>query len=389
MKNRVVNILLFTVVFLLLFQLFGGKKAETGPKEDIAISLPSKLVIGKEVALSVQNNSLFPLTIPNPCPKNPLQVEFYENGEWKMRDAETDAANCTEPAQWEILLGKSQKITFALWNVKLFGTEGLYRVTLKAALDGKDKVYTKEIQITHPGVFRRFWTEVFYRPIINTLVFLVSVLPYHSLGFGIILLTLIIKIILLGPNQKALKSQKAMQKIQPELEALKIKYKGDPQKLAQETMGIWQKYKVNPLNSCLPILIQFPILIALFYVVKDNLGMMNPEMLYAPLRSFDLATINSNFLGILDLAKINLIALPIVIGVLQFIQMRLALPSNKNKEQGAPEPSMALMNKMMQYAMPVMIAFFTASLPAAVGFYWGTSTLFGIGQQVIVNRMKD
>ncbi|MBN1258813.1 YidC/Oxa1 family membrane protein insertase [Candidatus Peregrinibacteria bacterium] len=387
MKNRIINILLFTVVFLLLFQLFGGKKEATGPREDIVLTLPSKMVIGNEVVLTAENNSPFPAAFLSSCPKNPLLVEFYENGEWQIKEAETDAAKCVGMESGELEPGKSQKISFAPWNAKLFDKTGVYRITFNTLLDGKEKTYSKEITITAPGVMRRFFREIFYRPIVNTLVFLVSVLPRNDLGFGIILLTIIIKVILLGPNQKALKSQKAIQKVQPELDALKIKYKNDPQALAQETMGIWKKYKVNPLNSCLPILLQFPILIALFYVVKDDLGMMSTEMFYAPLRNFDLSTINTNFLGILDLTKINFIVLPIIIGAMQFIQMRLALPKNKGEGQGKDQ--MALMNKMMQYAMPIMIAFFTASLPAAVGFYWGTSTLFGIGQQVVVNRMKD
>ena len=92
-------------------------------------------------------------------------------------------------------------------------------------------------------------------------------IPGHNLGWAIILLTLIIKLILLAPNQKALKAQKQMQKIQPQLDALKKKYANDQQKLAAETMEIWKKYKINPMSSCLPMLIQFPILIALFILL--------------------------------------------------------------------------------------------------------------------------
>ena len=210
---------------------------------------------------------------------------------------------------------------------------------------------------------------------------------------GIILLTLIIKIILLGPNHKALKAQKAMQKVQPQLDALKIKYKNDSQRLAQETMEIWKKYKVSPMSSCLPMLIQFPILIALFYVVKGGLDVINPALLYNTLKGVDLTTINPNFLGIIDLTTVSIIALPIIVGGMQFYQMRLTLGSKAQTKmpavkEGQPNP-MPMMNKMMQYFMPILIAVFVASLPAAVGFYWGTSTLFGIGQQLVVNRSND
>lgn len=177
-----------------------------------------------------------------------------------------------------------------------------------------------------------------------------------------------------------------MQRVQPELDALKQKYKNDPQRLAQETMAIWKKYKVSPLGSCLPMLIQFPILIALFYVVRDSLNVMDPALFYTPLKGFNLSEVNPIFLGLIDLTKINVIVLPIIVGGLQFIQIRLSLGRVKNNNAGSAAP---MMNKMMQFVLPVMIAFFSASLPAAVGFYWGVSTIFAIGQQLVVNYEKS
>jgi YidC/Oxa1 family membrane protein insertase len=121
-------------------------------------------------------------------------------------------------------------------------------------------------------------------------------------------------------------------------------------------MEIWKKHKVNPMSSCLPILIQFPVLIALFYVVKDGLGVINPTMLYSTLKGMDLLSINPVLFGLLDLTKINPIVLPIIIGGLQFFQMRLALAksqTDKPAKSDQPNP-MPMMNKMMQYLMPIM-----------------------------------
>ena len=157
-----------------------------------------------------------------------------------------------------------------------------------------------------------------------------------------------------------------MQKVQPELDGLKKKYKDEPQKLAEETMKIWQKHKVNPMSSCLPMLVQFPILIALFYVVKDGLEFINPQLLYANLQGFDPSIINTVFLGIIDLTEVNIIVLPIVIGGLQFFQMKLTVGKASKSNDAIP-----MMNKVMMYFMPVMIALFTATLPAAVGFLLG------------------
>lgn len=381
--SKYARIIFFALAFLLVWSFF-AQKENPASADNVVLEAKSELAIGSTLTIKIRNNSQENLTLPASCPSNPLKVERYVNGEWSIIQAE--AKVCKSEAI-TIAPKKSHLLNYAPWNAQLFDELGRYRVTLEQTVDGKTKAYAKEVNVVPPGFFKNLFREVFYKPIFNTLIFLISILPNHSLGWAIILLTLIIKLILLVPNQKALKAQKAMQKVQPQLDALKKKYKDNPSKLAEETMLIWKKYKVNPMSSCLPMLVQFPVLIALFYVVKDGLGSINPEFLYGSLKSFDTASIQTIFLGIIDLTKINLIVLPIAIGLLQFGQMRLALgKSLKNAPENSPMP---MMNKTMIYFMPLMIAFFTASLPAAVGFYWGTSTLFGIAQQVAVNRSKD
>ena len=376
--------LIFAAIFLLAWS-FISPKEKTENLDDIVLKAESSIAIGKDVTVEIQNHSENTVIIPSNCPANPLIVERYLNGEWAVLSAETDPKNCQKD---EITIEPDKKytISYTPWNRELFTETGKYRITLTTELNEKEKIYSKEIEIKKSGVLRLFWQNVFYRPILNTLIFLID-LAGHSLGWGIILLTILIKLILLVPNHRALKAQKAMQQVQPQLDALKKKYKDNPQALAEETMKIWKKYKVNPMSSCLPILIQFPILIALFYVVKSGLSFINPDLLYNSLKAFDPAMINPVFLGIIDLTKINTIVLPIIIGLLQFGQMKLTLGKTaKNQPEGSPMP---MMNKSMMYFMPIMIAVFTATLPAAVGFYWGTSTLFGIGQQAFVNKSKD
>ncbi|MBN2096284.1 membrane protein insertase YidC [Candidatus Peregrinibacteria bacterium] len=394
MQNKFIRFLLFFLIFLVVFQLFSGKdKNNTAVNDDIVFVSKSAFVIGNEVTLTMENRSGQILRIANTCPANPLQVEFYVNGEWIKKEAVLEDPSVCGKEEFSNVLepGDKVRIGFGAWNADLFSETGRYRVIYQTILDEKEKNYFHEIVIKEPGILRQGWNALLYRPIFNTLIFFVSKLPGHNLGWGIIFLTLIIKLILLGPNQKALKSQKVMRTVQPQLDALKEKYKNDPQRLAQETMAIWKKHKVSPMGSCLPMLIQFPVLIALFYVVKNGLAIVDPAILYAPLKNFDLASVNPIFLGIIDLTKINLIALPVIIGGLQFAQIRLSLgkTAKSNALSKQSNPAMPMMNSMMQYFMPVMIAVFTASLPAAVGFYWGISTLFGIGQQLVVNYAKD
>ena len=392
MSNRLFRILFFALVFLLILQFFGNKNGSDQNAEDIVLSGKDSFSIGQQVMVDIKNNTDSEISIPLSCPNNPLEVSYYENGEWLMKDSQIDEPFCDQyPENITIAAGKNYQLEYSRWNWDLFSEQGKYKVSLITEKDGTEKVYSHEFNVDTPSLIKRIWVEGLYRPIFNVLVFLISILPHHSLGWGIILLTLLIKLILLGPNHKALRAQKQMQKIQPQLEALKIKYKNDPQRLTQETMSLWKKYKVSPMSSCMPMLIQFPILIALFYVVKDGLDVVNPMILYSNLRFFDLQSIDPNFLGIIDLTQINLIVLPIIVGGLQFLQMHLTLGKQKEvtpAKQGDINP-LPMMNKMMKYFMPGMIAVFTASLPAAVGFYWGTSTLFGIVQQLFVNRMKD
>jgi YidC/Oxa1 family membrane protein insertase len=388
MQNKLFKYALFFLIFLIIFQLFSpNQKKQIDSDTDILITSKSKFPVGKEVVLMIENLSEEIVTIPKQCPKNPLTVELFKNGEWVKKEATLkDTAYCDKLADIIIEPKKTGNIPFGLWNTELFSEIGHYRITFETTLEEKTKNYYQEIDITAPSMIRRAWNEFLYKPIFNTLIFFISKIPGHNLGWAIILLTLLIKLILLVPNQKALKSQKQLQIVQPQLDALKLKYKNDPQRLAKETMEIWKKYKVSPLGSCLPMLIQFPILIALFYVVRDGLNLMDPNMFYAPLKDFNLENVNPIFLGIMNLTKANIIVLPIIIGGLQFLQIRMSLA--KTTSAGSSNPAMPMMNNMMKYFLPVMIAVFTASLPAAVGLYWGTSTIFAIGQQFVVNKAK-
>ena len=384
MQSKIARLLFFLLVFLLLLQVFGKGETKKNTTDEVVLSSKSKITIGKEVVLTIENRSAEAITVQNACPKNPLLVEEYKNGEWVKREAIlSEESLCKDQKGTVIQPEEKAQVSFGKWAKDLFDEVGQYRASYKTTLAEKERAYVHEFQIVPQGLLSKGWDTLLYRPILNTLFFLIAKIPGHNLGWAILLLTVLIKLILLVPNQKALKSQKALQVIQPQLEALKIKYKDSPQVLAEETMKIWKEHKVNPMGSCLPMLIQFPILIALFYVVRDGLT-VDPRLLYGSLRQFDPSSINALFFG-LDLTKVNAIFLPIAIGLLQFAQIRLSFAKTKP----AAQSQAAMMNKAMQYVLPVMIGVFSASLPAAVGFYWGVSTLFAIGQQIVVNRSKE
>ncbi|HPO05546.1 MAG TPA: YidC/Oxa1 family membrane protein insertase [Candidatus Gracilibacteria bacterium] len=365
----------FFFISLMVFQMLGvGQKKNQ--LEDISFKAKTKYSLGSEVQITVINNTDQDFSLPNDCQKTPLITERYQNGNWQIvstQRSKVDLSNCKNPLNLE----KSGKkiFTYSAQEVnQLFPEIGKYRVSVKI----QDKNFSQEFEMVKPGFLKLIWIKAIYRPIYNLLVWLVKVMPQHSLALAIIALTIIVRIALLWPNYKAFLNQKAMQKIQPELEKLKEKYKDEKEKLAQETMQIWKKHKVSPSGSCLPVLMQFPFLIALFYVLKVGIN-NNSHLLYSMMADFDFQKINPHFFG-LNLDHAGTWYLAIIIGALQFWQMKVSLPAQSKTEEKKDDP-MKHANLMMKYFLPVMIGGFVLSAPIGLAIYWGISTFLTVGQQ--------
>lgn len=229
---------------------------------------------------------------------------------------------------------------------------------------------------------------VLYQPLYNALIWLYNVLPGADMGVAIIVLTVIVKVLLWPLNHSSLVSQKALQDLQPKLNALKEQYKEDKEGFARATMELYKQEKVNPLSSCLPVLIQLPFIIALYSVLRAGLTDSSFTDLYAFVSAP--AQINEMFIGILDLTAKS-IPLALLAGGLQFIQTRMLTSrrppmAQKAKEGSKDEEMLASMNKSMMYTMPLMTVFIGSSLPAGLALYWVVNTLVSIMQQVIVFR---
>lgn len=434
------DLLTIIIIFLLVnyvFSMFSGNKnTENQPKSsEIVIAATSK-EYGQDdiISIKISNNTNQVATLKNTCPNEPLQVLYSNNGKWETK-TNNAGISCEGTSDLVINPGQEHTINFKSWNHALFSTLGKYKVradlmlanattpnsTQSTTQDQLTQIESSQTQLTQASSTQEsinianpttktiesaefevkpqswlgfLWTTVCYQPIYNVLILLTSILPFHDLGFAILLLTILIRTILLIPSQKALVSQRRMNELQPKLNKIKEKYKDNQEMIAKETMALWKEYKVNPFGSCLPLLIQFPILIALFYVIQDGLNPNTAYLLYEPLKNFDVHSINVIFLGFLDLTKVNAIALPLFVGGLQFLQMKLSFVKNKKKDEVKPEKNkpgseMEMASKSMIYFMPVMIALFTASVPAGVGLYWSISTLYGIIQQLVVNKQVD
>lgn len=231
---------------------------------------------------------------------------------------------------------------------------------------------------------------ILYQPLFNLLIWFYDVIPGNDLGFAIIAISLLIRLILWPLSRSSIKSQKALQDLQPKLEALKIQYKGDKEGLAKAMMELYKSEKVNPMSSCLPLIIQLPILWALYRVLRDGMNMESLVNLYSFIARPE--SINLNFLGFINLAEPHLI-MAVIAGCLQFVQTKMLMakrpPKAIRKEPSAKdEDMMAQMNKSMLYFMPVMTVVIGASLPGGLTLYWIIMNLFAILQQALAFKKK-
>lgn len=385
LKNLLNQALTFLIIFLIVNFIYNQffNKAEA-PQTGIQFYTSSKTFAQNDtVMFHVDNFTEQPIIIKNLCPQAPVQVEKLVNGQWQT--VEYAAPLKCESQQDTVIQPKEKhQIKLQSWSHQLFSELGNYR--LKLVL-GAETLESNQFEIGNMSFFGWIWTTLIHQPIYNALIFFVSIVPGHNLGLAIILLTILIRTILLLPNQKALKSQKKLQSVQHKITALKDKHGDDQQKIAQETFAIYKEHKVSPLGSCLPILIQLPILIGLFNVIQNGMDPGSSWLLYGPLKSFDLTLIDTNFYGLWDLTKIDFITLPVLVGLLQFLQVKLSM--GRKKPASKPASEMEAASRTMMFIMPVMIAFFTASVPSGVGLYWAFSTTYGIIQQLIVNKQHD
>ena len=230
---------------------------------------------------------------------------------------------------------------------------------------------------------------ILYEPFLNLLVFFYNVIPGHDLGISIIFLTLSIKLLLLPLSMKAVKGQKELKELQPKLDKIKKKYAKEKEKQTKAIMNLYKENKVNPFASCLPLLIQLPILIAVFQVFRTGLTDVN-----LPVYSFihNPGALNTLGFGFLVLSAPN-IFLAVITGIAQYIQASMLsgvspIKSVAKKEGAKDESMMTTMNKQMKFMMPVMTIIIGSTLPSGLMIYWLIGIVFTILEQKIIFKKK-
>jgi len=214
------------------------------------------------------------------------------------------------------------------------------------------------------------WFDFLARP---ALYFLKFIHRYTgNYGIAIITLSILIKLLSFPLSYKSLKSMQAMQALQPKLAALKERYKNNPKKLNQEMMELYKRHGVNPLSGCLPMLLQFPIFIAIYNVLVYSV-----ELWRAPFVLWIKDLSKPDTLGRMSLwgKSLDINILPFLMGISMFIQQKMT------PQAGDPKQA-----QLMLYMMPLFLTFVFWSLPSGLNLYWAIFNILSIGQQYLFNR---
>ena len=237
------------------------------------------------------------------------------------------------------------------------------------------------------------FNTLFYEPLYNGLIFLISVIPGADVGIAIVVLTIAVKFIILPLSHKSVKSQAKIRVIDPEVKEIKEKYSKDKQEQAKKVMELYKKHGVNPFTGCFLVLVQFPVILALYWVFFKGMGGINTDILYSFIHAP--SYVNTNFLGIVDVLGKSLV-LAVLAGITQYFQMKLSLPpqtksvSKKDPKDISFKDEFAKnMTTQMKYVLPIFIFFIAYTISAAVALYWTTNNLFSIAHELVVRRKAN
>jgi YidC/Oxa1 family membrane protein insertase len=240
--------------------------------------------------------------------------------------------------------------------------------------------------------FTVLWNLIIQKPMVSVLLWLYGLLG-NSFVLSILVFTALTRLILWPLTAQQAKSSAAMQQLQPKLKKIQEKYKDDPQEQTRKTQELYREGGVNPLGGCLPLLVQFPILIGLYQALRASLAAAPLELLtlsqflYHPVPDFlkwlppaaSLIPLNSHFAWLNLGSPDPYFILPALVVITTFLQNKLLTPPNS-------DPQQATMNASMQLMMPVFIGYISLTFPSGLSIYWVLANLIGIGQYAAMGR---
>lgn len=254
-------------------------------------------------------------------------------------------------------------------------------------------------------MFSYLYHTFVFDPLYNGLVGLMDLLPWIDAGVAVILFTCIVKFILYPLSKKAIISQIRMKRLEPEMSRVRAEFKGNQQLMGVKLMELYKVHKVNPFSMLLPLIIQIPIIFALYSIfAHSGLPGINMDILYSFIQA---PTVDVNFLGILDITKKSII-FSLITAASQYIYLDYTArqqkktadeatlaAGNSGKPQKTNRPKDAAsfaedfgksMTTQMKYFLPVIIFFVSYSISAAIGIYWTVSNLFTLAQDYYIRR---
>lgn len=222
---------------------------------------------------------------------------------------------------------------------------------------------------------------IIYKPLLNALFFLYNTVALQDLGLAIVLLTVLIRLVLFPIFQKSVRHQMVMQKLQPKIKKIQEDHRGDAEKQTKAMMELYREHRVNPLSGFGLLLVQLPVLIALYQIFLNSLSL---EKLVGDLYSFVPVplVLHTTFFGLINLGNSSILIVGLT-AIAQYFQARLSVAPRKPSEaEGAAEK----MAKRMALIGPVLTIVIFSSLPAALTLYWFVTSVFSIFQQAVVNK---
>lgn len=226
----------------------------------------------------------------------------------------------------------------------------------------------------------------FFDPLYNLFIALSNLLPWADVGIMVVLLTALVRLALYPLSKKAIETQIRMTEIAPEIEKIKERHKDDTEAQAKATLALYREKKVNPFSSIFMVLVQLPIIFALYRIFL-HLSEVRTDLLYSFISSP--AKINLLFLGFLDISGKSAV-LALLAAISTYFQLSISTKSAPvSKDPSLGENLSRNMQTQMKYFFPVMVFFISYKISAVIALYWLTTNLFTIGQEILVRRKAN
>ncbi|MEY2641190.1 MAG: hypothetical protein RL150_583 [Candidatus Parcubacteria bacterium] len=236
---------------------------------------------------------------------------------------------------------------------------------------------------------KELFNTIFFEPLYNALIGLIDIIPGGDVGFAVIVLTILVKLILFPLSKTSVRTQLKMRQLQKPLEEIKEKYKDNREAMGRAMLDLYKEHKLNPFSGFLLILIQIPVVLALYWVIlKGGLPVINETILYSFIPKPE--TINMLFLGIFHIAEAKSVVLAVLAALTQHLQARFSFPKPEPRKEGVTptfqDEMMRGMSVQVKWVLPVFVFFISFGLASVVALYWTVSNLFMIGQELYIRR---